>query len=354
MMKYDIADVILFDDTRFSKKNIIHKHDRVCRFCGKPNGETTFKKDAHLVSELIGNKELFSDYECDQCNQYFGLEFENELGPFLGISRTLTGSKGKNGIPTFKSPGEKLKAKAHLIADHDTIIISREDPTDDSILVDPATGEMRIKVQKNPFIPLRVYKAFIKMALSLLPGEEVKNYYSLTNRFLMQNQPEVKSGCVLFWYALPIHFNLPFHAFVFKKREPAERLHTHIIALYFQNYIFSIPVLFHKDDSFFYKDDKIQYQQYPPLFTQFTDLTDLKATSFSFDFSSPQKEYSLVEEIIARMSPDDLANSAAYDAATGEIKTTPFNPGNIMQIIIRRDGQPVDPGKLYQAIQNLK
>lgn len=35
-------------------------HNKVCRFCGKKDGEVTFKKIAHVFPEAIGNNVLAS------------------------------------------------------------------------------------------------------------------------------------------------------------------------------------------------------------------------------------------------------------------------------------------------------
>ena len=52
-------------------KGLIPKTKRVCRFCKLKYGEVYFKKDAHLISKLLGNKYLVSDFECDTCNGIF-------------------------------------------------------------------------------------------------------------------------------------------------------------------------------------------------------------------------------------------------------------------------------------------
>src|SRR5262245_57683214 len=76
------------------------KRNRVCRFCKKDSTQTTFKKKAHAIPALIGNKTLFTDYECDGCNEIFG-QYENELGNFAGIWHTLSQVSGRRGVPTF-------------------------------------------------------------------------------------------------------------------------------------------------------------------------------------------------------------------------------------------------------------
>ncbi len=57
------------------KRVLIGENDktkRVCRFCGKASSSvTTFKQNAHAISESLGNKLLYCNEECDSCNASF-------------------------------------------------------------------------------------------------------------------------------------------------------------------------------------------------------------------------------------------------------------------------------------------
>jgi len=86
------GQIQLFDD----KNN-------TCRFCGKSSSEVTFKKKAHAISELIGNKEFVSKNECDVCNEHFGNLYEDNLSKYLGITRSLSQVSSKKGVPSYKS-----------------------------------------------------------------------------------------------------------------------------------------------------------------------------------------------------------------------------------------------------------
>jgi hypothetical protein len=54
-----------------NKQIILGSKPFKCRFCGGKPPERTFKKRAHAVSELLGNKVMKSLYECDTCNERF-------------------------------------------------------------------------------------------------------------------------------------------------------------------------------------------------------------------------------------------------------------------------------------------
>lgn len=71
-----------------NKRLVLGSKPYECRFCDGTPPKRTFKKRAHAVSELLGNKVMMSLYECDDCNERFSA-FERELGnmtlPFRSI-----------------------------------------------------------------------------------------------------------------------------------------------------------------------------------------------------------------------------------------------------------------------------
>lgn len=75
------------------------KSKRACRFCGKQAPEVTFKKVAHAIPELFGNKSLDSSYECDKCNDFFGSTIENDLGKWSKPIRTMRVSEERVVFP---------------------------------------------------------------------------------------------------------------------------------------------------------------------------------------------------------------------------------------------------------------
>lgn len=74
--------------------SLLPKERRVCRFCKGSYPNVTFKKNAHLLPEFLGNRTLLSDFECDVCNAYFS-KFENDFANRVAIGRTVHGIKGK-------------------------------------------------------------------------------------------------------------------------------------------------------------------------------------------------------------------------------------------------------------------
>jgi hypothetical protein len=73
-----------------------------CRFCRKTAPQVTFRKEAHAIPEALGNKSLFSHYECDACNQKFGAGIQDSFGKWSKPMRMMTRIRGKSGVPTLK------------------------------------------------------------------------------------------------------------------------------------------------------------------------------------------------------------------------------------------------------------
>ena len=102
MSFYEIKALVACD--QFHKRPLKPKANRVCRFCKAIfSKEEKFKSKAHLISELLGNDHLLSDFECDKCNTLFS-KYENDLANFLGVSRAFHIDNARKGSLKFKSP----------------------------------------------------------------------------------------------------------------------------------------------------------------------------------------------------------------------------------------------------------
>lgn len=71
---YEIENIFIPPDKVV--KNLKKRPDRVCRYCGLNATQATFKKEAHIIPHLMGNRYLVSDFECDKCNELFS-KYEN-------------------------------------------------------------------------------------------------------------------------------------------------------------------------------------------------------------------------------------------------------------------------------------
>ncbi len=151
------------------------KANRVCRFCSKKAPDATFKKIAHAIPELLGNKSIFSAYECDDCNEEFGNGIENDLGNWSKPIRGLICIKGKRGVPTLK----KQDGTGWRI-EYDRDVLNIKVYEDDPIYqIDEVKQEITFHLKRDPYTPVAVLKAFMKIALTLLPDNEISNFSAL-------------------------------------------------------------------------------------------------------------------------------------------------------------------------------
>lgn len=250
-----------------SNKKLKNKKERVCRFCGKSNSEVSFKKRAHFIPELLGNKELFSDFECDDCNYEFGL-LENELANFLGPLRTLSMRSGKKGIPTFKSPKNKL-----IIREEEKGILKFSgDSTGNSISQNDEGQIVALRYEKHPYCGLMVYKCFVKIALSLIKENEITDYNE-SIKFIKSKDLKAYQNSLfaIHQYFIPgPHINFPILFSYKKKPECANNLVPfRTFVIYFSSQMIQFFVPFDpKDDVLNKPNSSPQVPVAPPLVDQ--------------------------------------------------------------------------------------
>lgn len=185
-IREDLANSLAFYEANYEvagqwfleagNKTILKRQDgkRICRFCGQQESPTvTFRKDAHAVPESLGNKSLFSDYECDTCNENFGCTIENDFGNWSKPMRTLMRISGKkNKIPTLrksKDGGWRIEYKENQLE----INNFEGDPI---YTVDEKNNLIRFSLRRDAYKPVGVLKTFFKMALTLMPEQDIPHY----------------------------------------------------------------------------------------------------------------------------------------------------------------------------------
>lgn len=146
--------------------------DQTCRFCGLRPPDVTYRLDAHAIPESLGNKTLFSAFECDSCNAFYGGGIENDFGNWSKPTRTFARIRGKSGVPTLKkgsSGGWRIEygPSGFEISEYE------DDPVCE---VDEAAKRITFKLKRDPYTPVAVLKAFVKMGLSLMPQTELHNF----------------------------------------------------------------------------------------------------------------------------------------------------------------------------------
>jgi len=149
-----------------------------CRFCGETDPRA-FRNVAHTLPEAFGNKWVTSLDECDACNARFGA-FDDALVKSMGAILTVGGTPGKGNKVRQTGRTEGPASIRHRIVDGQRSISMRANgtPFSDHVAMNLTTGELvfRIPGGTERFVPAKAYKALVKMAVALVPEEELANF----------------------------------------------------------------------------------------------------------------------------------------------------------------------------------
>lgn len=338
--EYDFEKVITCPNERI--RNLKQKSHRVCRFCNLKYGDVSFKKDAHIISNFLGNKHLVSDFECDSCNNIFS-SYESHLANFIGPIRAFKKFFGEKENKKFKSLDTKsVTENITFLGLQDCVSVSRENIDDPIFEFDREAGKASIKLKKQPYSPLLVYKSILKIALSCLNQEDVKNYQFAFKYLLSDSFDEKVKGIQhLLVYTLPpdTGYEKPF-ACLFKKKLVNSEICTHVFALSFMNQVYQIVLPLHKNDFGFYnKEVNLLYS--PPCFACKEIANSIHIDERFVDLSSPALVKADFERLKIQYDKDDYTNLGVLDLEKKEIgKGTEFNPNAIAKIIfLRKDAK---------------
>lgn len=174
---------------------------RICRFCGRSEAVAPFEQTTHLIPELLGRNDCITQDECDECNQMFSA-FESHLSTFVRPHLTLLGVIGKRKVPNFQSrtingdEASRTVLRCDTKGQRDFRIGLLDDYT-----LDEETKTGTLVFRQPPYVPLKIYKALLKIGLGLLPTSAIaSNVYSFD--FLIGKRQRVKFIPSLFLHAL--------------------------------------------------------------------------------------------------------------------------------------------------------
>lgn len=233
---------------------ISDKTKEFCRFCGRCSPEVSFEKKAHAISELLGNKYIFLENECDDCNAFFGKKLENYLANYLGLSRTLSQVHGKKGVPSYKSRDGKSRID---FTDKGLVIQGKEDST--FMEIDENNKKIIFHCVRDSYIPIAVYKSLVKISLSLIDYSEIK-YFKDTIDWIKEDSHD-NSKYDMSNYAYIIEKFIPgpnpmgLNAIAYRRIHDCPSVPYYIFQLEFTNYIYQIAVPSKEKDAIFTNTD---------------------------------------------------------------------------------------------------
>ncbi len=160
-----------------------------CRYCGKGENKVSFKTECHVLLEALGNRRLFAEDECDNCNGLFGRSIENHFGKWSLPFRTVSCVKGKRGFPKMaRDPYWRIESSPAGLN-----ISMREDWKIGH--VDEPNKIVCLDLLRDPYVPIAVYKTFVRMALALMPREELKNFQQVVTWILCEDHTVQLNNC---------------------------------------------------------------------------------------------------------------------------------------------------------------
>jgi len=267
--------------------------NRQCRFCGKGNRESTFRKKAHAIPELIGNNLLFTNYECDDCNKYFSETLEDHFSKYLGIERTLSQIKGKKGVPSHKS-----KDKTSRIDVKNILKITQSWPRG-YMEINQDKKQIIPKTKKAPYVPANVFGCLVKMAISLVSEEEVMELAPWKSWLLSSSFPENRIQDKLLCFTTFTPGPHPYQgawSFIFRRKSNAYKVPYLTFILAFGNRIFQIFLMNPQKDGYI-NNTELKLTLFPTPCVYSTNYKYGKSSIKTIDLSSTKKKYDEEETV---------------------------------------------------------
>lgn len=166
-----------FSQGKLSRVGEPIKNKRICRFCSRSMiTGVKFQHKAHAISEGLGNKKIFTNEECDSCNDRFGKSIENDLLVYFDLFRTLAGLKGKKGYRKIEFE------ECSLFYDGKFLNMKFKEGHDDMYTSGGSAHQINL-TYNHKITSVNVYKALCKFVISVIPNEEL-SYFKKTIKWL--------------------------------------------------------------------------------------------------------------------------------------------------------------------------
>jgi hypothetical protein len=239
-------------------------------------------------------------------------------------------------MPKFKSVDGKVTMESLDASTEDgTIIkIKRSDRFSETFVFDKENNQTVISYQKEPYTPLNIYKALLKIGLSVL-GEEYLNHYKYAFEYLKTSKYDNSySG-----FATATLFRMPFNfqyeqptVMLFKKLDSSKMLFSHVMYFSALNFIFQIVIPLNQADSWFHHNNaSIEVLWCPPLFG---NSVRVPIFSTALNLNSTERLYKQNDSFIIPSQPGSYEKSRFHNKETGEVSEEDFDGSKIVGIDI--------------------
>ena len=215
-----------------------------CRFCKKSTPEVSFNKIAHAIPEFVGNKQLFSYYECDSCNSKFARLVETHMGDYMNIHNAVSQVKGKRGVPSYKQGGKKSRID---MTTEGLRFQSFAEDSSEIFTIDEEAKTITIEGVRATYVPVAVFKCLCKMALAIMDEKELAHFSHTLEWILEESHSESRfklsnaiAAMTFSPGAMPFDFTRCY--LLKRKADHSDNVPYMIFMLEYGNYTFQIPL----------------------------------------------------------------------------------------------------------------
>lgn len=272
------------------------KANRICRFCGNKNtSPTTFTKEAHAISESLGNKKLILNEECDACNEYFDINIERDLDAYLKLYSSFFRLKNKDNKVskikgqnfTFEYINKEIEG-AESDSRHIDFVLQHYPANPNLKTLDSHPPQIIDLIFYQKIRRQNIYKTLVKFALSVMKNRNELSMFDETIKWI-SSPTEFKSKLP----KIAIMKNYGFFRkepslLVFKSIKNTPELPYAIGEFHytFLTYIFIIPLFVKGETDFSHQNNFEHFKNFFPHFT--------KVDEWDFEDFSEHEEKQLV------------------------------------------------------------
>ena len=172
-------DVISSGHYGVGRKIYITTGSKECRFCGNSKTSNKFSNDSHAIPQFLGNRQLILSDECDDCNEFFSNTLEDHLDKYTKPYRVFAAIKGASKVPSYKSKDGKSRVVAGK-----NVPLNLSSPREGGFVLNETSNSFELRFDIEPHVPAAVYKALVKIGISLVKNGEEMHAFTSTIRWL--------------------------------------------------------------------------------------------------------------------------------------------------------------------------
>jgi hypothetical protein len=238
---YDALFFKVFDSTDRGVIDLSQGVDnKVCKYCGKDKGGTTFRNESHAIPLALGNHTLVDSLECDKCNKHFSDYLEDSFLKFTLPHRIINTIRGRKN-PKYKDEFFEITFSSRGNIE---VNILQEEAGQINLEAVETGHLLKYTFTRQAYRPVAVYKMFVKIALALMPDVDRSRLELLKDWILSEDHTRMFSGVPVLQYEFQGTFNPErLKCGLFKVKDEFEGVcFKYILVLVFGNLQYSVVI----------------------------------------------------------------------------------------------------------------